>query len=303
MAKKGFFGRLIEKAKEGISRLFGRNKSKVTKEVHELPQEPAHEPSVDYWSTPTREPSSQLVDYLTEPTSEPDYSNDPEYSRQSSHAYWEFQNFKSQYEDLISDANRRWELIEAQGLSSMAISRAKEETGRDYFSLDFADTKEEVIEEVTRAYVFMADKTSTIEGAELYTAEINSERFRGKFGKQYRTPEYNNKGFDTNIINEEYAKEVFRAYRNLESLEQGLIKEYGSENLIIAMYDAKVRGADPFMAGLHLIETWYKTKSTEWQSRFDEAQAEYERFNREPHGTVFDYIEGGDLDDDSNMYF
>lgn len=303
MAKMGFFGRLIEKAKEGISRLFGSKKSAGDVKVHEPVQEPSHEPSISSDANQSTRGSEPLVDYWTKPTSESDYSSDPEYSRQSSHAYWELQNFKSQYEDLISEANRRWELIESQGFSSMAISRAKEETGRDYFSLDFADTEEDVIEEVTRARVFMADKTSTIEGAELYTAEINSERFRGKFGKQYRTPEYNNKGFDTNIINEEYAKEVFRAYRDLESLEQGLIKEYGSENLIIAMYDAKVRGADPFMAGLHLVETWYKTKSTEWQRRFDEAQAEYEKFNREPHGTAFDYIEGGDLDDDSDMYF
>lgn len=306
MAKKGLFGRLAESVRNTISRLFG------SKEPESVKVEPIHTPEpvqpvsppVTPPITPSSTTSTPLADYSNTIEEEPDYSNDSEYYRQTSSAYREFENFKSQYEDLISDANRRWEAIESQGFSSMAIDRAKDETGRDYFSLDFADTEQDVIAEVTRARVFMADRTSTIEGAELYTAEINSERFRGKFGSEYRTPEYGNKGFDINVIDEEYAKEVFRSYRKLEEAKQGLIQEYGSENLIIAMYDAKVRGADPFMTGHHLIETWYKTKTDDWKRRFEEAQKEYERFNQEPHGTPFDYI-GDDLDDLEldDMYF
>ena len=143
----------------------------------------------------------------------------------------------------------------------------------------------------------ISDKTSTIEGAELYTVEINSERFRGKFGSEYRTPEYGNKGFDINVIYEEYAKEVFRSYRKLEELEQGLIQEYGSENLIIAMYDAKVRGADPFVTGHHIIDVWYRSKQDEWERRFEEAQQEFTSARSYKHGTPFDYV-GGDFYDE-----
>lgn len=292
MAKKGFFGRLADSVRKTVSRLFGFRYGKDSG-VPEV--EPVSTPS--HVSTP--EPPKPIT---TEPVySEPE--SDSDYTRQSSRAYWELEAYKSQYEDLISDANRRWEAIESQGYQSMAISRARDEVGRDYFSLDFANDEQDVIAEVTRARVFLADKTSTLEGAELYTAEINSERFRGKFGGEYRKPEYGNKGFDPSVIDEEYAKEVFKSYRKLEEEKQGLIQEYGSENLIIAMYDAKVRGADPFMAGHHLIETWYKTKTDEWERRFEEAQRMYSDSNSYSHGTAFDYI-GGDIDDrDDDMYF
>lgn len=282
MVRKGLFGRLVDAVKQTVSRLFNNQVS-----TPEPPSSPISEP---VFSEPS-EPSSST-------------DSDFEYQRQSSRVYREFEEFKSQYEDLISEANRRWETIEAAGYSSMAISRAKDETGRDYFSLDFALDKEDVIEEVTRARVFMADNTSTLEGAELYTTQINAERFRGKFGGEWRKPEYGNKGFDPNVINEEYAKEVFRAYRKIEEEKQGLIQEYGSENLIIAIYDAKVRGADPFLAGHHIIDTWYETKTEEWKKRFDEAQLRYSESTSYQHGTPFDYA-GGDFDDrnDDDMYF
>ena len=295
MAKKGLFGRLADSVRKTVSRLLGFEYGKD-----------AGTPDVEPVSTPTpvtppEPPKPASPTSVVEP--EPDFSNDSEYYRQSSGAVKEFEEYKSQYEELIAEANRRWEAIESQGYQSMAISRARDEVGRDYFSFDFANDEQDVIEEVTRARVFMADRTSTLEGAELYTAEINSERFRGKFGGEYRKPEYGNKGFDPSVIDEEYAKEVFKSYRKLEEEKQGLIQEYGSENLIIAMYDAKVRGADSFLAGHHLIETWYKTKTDEWERRFDEAQRRYSESNSYTHGTAFDYI-GGDIDDrDDDMYF
>lgn len=286
MAKKGFFGRLVDSVRKTVSRLFG---FEYGEDVSASKVEPV--------STPEPPKPSTIEPVYSEPTS------GSEYTQQSSRTYWDFEAYKSQYEDLISDANRRWEAIESQGYQSMAISRARDEVGRDYFSLDFAIDKQDVIAEVTRARVFLADKTSTLEGAELYTAEINSERFRGKFGGEYRKPEFGNKGFDPSVIDEEYAREVFRSYRKLEEEKQGLIQEYGSENLIIAMYDAKVRGADPLMSGHHLIETWYKTKTAEWERRFEEAQHIYSDSHSYSHGTAFDYI-GGDTDGgDDDMYF
>ena len=296
MAKKGLFGRLADTIRNTVSRLIGRESSAEKPEVNmPEPVEPVQAPS-----------SPSLVDYSA--SDNETFEGGSEYDAQSSFRYKEMQDrldeFKERYQEIIEDANRRWEDIESQGFSSMAIDRAREGSGRDYFTLSLADDEQGVIEEVTRARTFLADKTSTIEGAELYTVEINSERFRGKFGSEYRTPEYGNKGFDINVIDEEYAKEVFRSYRKLEELEQGLIQEYGSENLIIAMYDAKVRGADPFVAGHHIIDTWYRSKQDEWERRFEEAQQEFTAARSYRHGTPFDYV-GGDFNDerDDDMFF
>lgn len=273
MAKKGLFGRLAESVRKTVSRLLG----------------------YDYGESETAIPEVKPVSTPKPP--EPAPISEPVYKRSN------IESMREQYADLISEANQRWEMIESQGFKSMAISRAKDETGRDYFSLDFAENEQDVLEEATRARVFLADRTSTLEGAELYTAEISAEQFRGKFGSKYRTPEYGNKGFDINVIDEEYAKEVFSSYRKLEEEKQGLIQEYGSENLIIAMYDAKVRGEDPFMQGHHLIETWYKTKTDEWENRFEEAQQRYKESNSYRHGTAFEYAGGDESERDEDMYF
>lgn len=274
MAKKGLFGRLVDSVRKTVSRLFG----------FEYPDESSSVPQTPTVDTPEPVSIPKVEPVITRDTSKLD-------------------NLRQQYEGLISEANQRWEMIEAAGYKSMAISRARDEGGRDYFTLDYAESEGDILNEVTRARVFIADKTSTLEGAELYTAEINSERFRGKFGSKYRKPEYGNKGFDPAVIDEEYAKEVFHSYRMLEEDKQGLIQEYGSEKLIIAMYDAKVRGEDPFMAGLHLIEIWYKMKTNEWQDRFDQAQREYTESRSYRHGTAFDYLGDEEYDRDDDMYF
>lgn len=274
MARKGLFGRLRDTVKKTVTRIFGIQFNSDEEEVSRLtPESGERELSKPVYSEP-------------EPYSDTD--SDYSYYRRER----QLDRLREQYSDLISEANQRWELIKSQGLESMAIDRAQNEIGRDYFSLDFALTENDIITEVTRARVFIADQTSTLEGAKLYTAEINSEEFRGKFGSKYRTPEYGNKGFDTNVIDEEYAKEVFRSYRMLEEEKQDLIKSYGSENLIIAMYDARVRGNDPFLAGLDLIDTWYATKTKTWNDRFDEAVHRYNADRYSPHGSVYDYVKG-----------
>jgi hypothetical protein len=177
-------------------------------------------------------------------------------------------------EPIISEANRRIELIQAHGYASAALQRAEQESGRDYFSLDELETAPQIIEEATRARVFIADKTSTIEGAKIYTAQLNAAEFRGKFGNEYHTWEHKFKNFDTSTIDEEMAKQVFSNYRKLEEIRAADITgdgAYGSENLIIAMYEAQIRGEDSFMAGLEQLDAHYRMKTTEWKSRFERA--------------------------------
>ena len=150
MAKKGLFGRLADSVRKTVSRLFG----------FEYPDESSSVPQTPTVDTPEPVSIPRVEPVITRDTSKLD-------------------NLRQQYEGLISEANQRWEMIEAAGYKSMAVSRARDEGGRDYFTLDYAESEGDILNEVTRARVFIADRTSTLEGAELYTAEINSEQFRG----------------------------------------------------------------------------------------------------------------------------
>ena len=118
---------------------------------------------------------------------------------------------KSQLEELFSEANRRIEMIKARGFTSYAIDRVEVEGGKDYFDIEEVTDRESLIEQLTRVRVFLNDKGSTVEGAILDTAQINSEIYKGKFGNQYNTEEYDHKRFDNKIIDEDIAKRAFES--------------------------------------------------------------------------------------------
>lgn len=186
------------------------------------------------------------------------------------------ETMKERLEPIINEANRRVEALKFRNLSSAALLRAEEESGRDYFNLDDLTDRESIIEEATRARVFLADKTSTIEGAKVFTAQLNAAIYKGKFGNQYHNWENKYKNFDISAIDEEIAKEVFRNYRKLEEIRAADIVgdgAYGSENLIIAMYDAQIRGEDSFMAGLEQLDAHYAMKKASWQKRFERSNS------------------------------
>lgn len=259
MAKKGLFGKLADAGRAWIERTFGgdRNENKASRQAEESEAREAERRESE---RAAREAEEQRVK--------------EEASRQAKREVEAIQAMKDRLEPLISEANRRVELLESQGYASAALSRAEQETGRDYFTLDDATTRGEIIEEATRARVFLADETSTIEGAKIYTAQLNAAEFRGKFGNQYHTWEHKFKNFDTSLIDEEIAKTVFSNYRKLEELRAADITgdgAYGSENLIIAMYEAQVRGEDSFMVGIDQLDAHYRKKTREWQSRFERA--------------------------------
>lgn len=253
MARKGFFGRLADAGRAWLKRTFGVSNGEYQ----------ASRQAEDYEGHKAERRESKRVAREVE-----ERMAREEASRQA------IQTMKDRLEPLISEANRRAELLQSQGYASAALSRAEQETGRDYFTLDDANTRGEIIEEATRARVFLADETSTIEGSKIYTAQLNAAEFRGKFGNQYHTWEHKFKNFDTSVIDEEIAKTVFSNYRKLEELRAADITgdgAYGSENLIIAMYEAQVRGEDSFMVGLDQLDAHYRKKTIEWQSRFERA--------------------------------
>lgn len=252
MAKKGFFGKLADIGKQWIQRTFNGDIGRKWVE-----------------RTFNSDTGRQWIEGA--------FGGDrarKEASRQAAHEAEVIQTMKDRLEPLISEANRRAELLQSQGYTSAALLRSEQETGRDYFTLDDASTKGKIIEEATRARVFLADETSTIEGAKIYTAQLNAAEFRGKFGNKYHTWEHKFKNFDTSVIDEEIAKTVFSNYRKLEELRAADITgdgAYGSENLIIAMYEAQVRGEDSFMVGLDQLDAHYRKKTVEWKSRFERA--------------------------------
>lgn len=178
---------------------------------------------------------------------------------------------KSRLEVLFTEANQRIEYIKAQGFTSYAIDKVENEGGKDYFDIEDVTDRESLIEQLTRVRVFLNDKGSTVEGAILDTAQINSEIYKGKFGNQYNTADYDFKRFDNKLINEELAQKAFESYRKIEESKQFLISKgkstndvYGSENLIIALYDAEVRGMDSLEYGFSLLDTFYKQTQDMW---------------------------------------
>lgn len=239
-----------KKAVEDASKLAGRRKSTRAAERDNDLQEskPASSASKLVQQSATR--NEKQVDYL--------------------------ETMKERLEPIINEANRRVENLKFRQLSSAALLRAEEESGRDYFNLDDLADRESIIKEATRARVFLADKTSTIEGAKVFTAQLNAAIYKGKFGNQYHNWENKYKNFDISAIDEDIAKEVFRNYRKLEEIRAADIVgdgAYGSENLIIAMYDAQIRGEDSFMAGLEQLDAHYTMKKTSWQKRFERANS------------------------------
>ena len=83
---------------------------------------------------------------------------------------------------------------------------------------------------------------------------------QGKFGNQYNKEEYNFARYDITTIDKEIAERAFENYRKIESWRasqigrQGQEGVYGSENLIIAMYDAEIRGLDSYAVGNDLLD-------------------------------------------------
>lgn len=293
MAKKGFFERLADFGRKLFSGGKKSNSQLDTKEEQRKNKSDSFSKSApisELDSTPSFEqdeaPDANYEDSSRLSDSEYEYSRQvaADYSREQNDSIREaedaerekFEQKRRELEPIIDEANRRIGNIVNLGLQSAALSRVEEETGRPYLTLDDAETIPQLITEATRARVFLNDKTSTIEGAKVYTAQLNAEEFRGKFGNQYHTWEHKFKNFDTNSIDEEIAKRVFANYRKLEELRAADIVgdgAYGSENLIIAMYDAEIHGEDSFDVGLDQLNAHYAQKTEEWQNRFERANS------------------------------
>lgn len=271
MAKKNIFQKIFA----GIGKIFNPNKAK--KESAKKAVEDASKLADRKKSTRESGRDSEITEQKLETNSRAPASKLAQEAVNRNEKQVDYlERMKERLQPIISEANRRIEALKFRQLSSAAVLRAEEESGRDYFDIDELADKSSIIKEATRARVFLADKTSTIEGAKVFTAQLNAAIYKGKFGNQYHNWENKYKNFDISTIDEEIAKEVFRNYRKLEEIRAADIigdGAYGSENLIIAMYDAQIRGEDSFMAGLDQLNTHYKMKQATWQKRFERANS------------------------------
>lgn len=267
MAKKNIFQKIFA----GIGKIF--NPSKRKEEAAKKAVEDASKLADRKKSTRAAERDSNLPENKSKtPASKLAPQNSHRAAKQADY----LQSMKERLEPIINEANRRAEALKFRQLSSAALLRAEEESGRDYFDIDELTDRSSIIKEATRARVFLADKTSTIEGAKVFTAQLNAAVYKGKFGNQYHNWENKYKNFDISTIDEKIAKEVFRNYRKLEEIRAADIVgdgAYGSENLIIAMYDAQIRGEDSFMAGLEQLDAHYAMKKASWQKRFERSNS------------------------------
>lgn len=188
-------------------------------------------------------------------------------------------DYIDKFQPIVDLANKRIETILEAGYNSLAIDRIEQQTGREYFDLNDVKNREDLISRITAVRVFLADKGSTLEGAKLEMTQIATERYKGKFGNQYNTEEHNFARYDTSVIDKEVAERAFANYRRLESIRASQIGRqdqagvYGSENLIIAMYDAEIRGLDSLLVGNDLLDAFEEQNEASWRSIQNESES------------------------------
>ena len=182
----------------------------------------------------------------------------------------------NKFTPLMEVANERIREILEHDYMSLAVKRVQEQQERDYFDMFDVNTREDLISRVTAIRVFLADEGSTLEGARKETLQT---LYGGKFGNEYNNKQNKFARYDISAIDKEKAEKAFENYRKLEEQWAALIGRqggagvYGSENLIIAMYDAEVRGIDSFDVGKDLLEEFEKEQKTSWKPIEDEAEA------------------------------
>lgn len=174
---------------------------------------------------------------------------------------------KRDLDKLFDIANDRISQIYARGYHSYAVDKLTDIDGDPYFSLDRVNDKDDVMVELHRVRGFLNDKASTVEGAFLQTAQISAEEYKGAFGNQYNNEENQFAHYDRQRIDDEVAKRAFKSYRKIEehrAAEIVMDGAYGSENLIIALYDAEIRGMDSLEYGEDLLDTFAKEHEEIW---------------------------------------
>lgn len=157
---------------------------------------------------------------------------------------------------LVNQANERAHILRDKGIDSRAMDEAtrtlKRQSSRvdddELFRADLSNRRL-LNREFARVTEFLNDYTSTETGAGDFASKLSY--YSGAFGGQWQDTTGEN--YDTSRINEEMAKQAFSIYRKVSEEVGGYemisaifkgkesLVGYGSENLIIAIYDMVVQ--------------------------------------------------------------
>lgn len=159
--------------------------------------------------------------------------------------------YREQLSVLVDEANSRVaRLSKMKRVESRALDEARrtlptsrDENG-DLFTANLR-TEAQITRELSRVMAFLGDFTSLARGAENFTNDLSSA---GLFGGQFRAD--GGPGYDTSVVDPEVGDKVFDIYHRVLEIEGGWSRvmgyfhansgglvEYGSENLINAIYD------------------------------------------------------------------
>lgn len=160
------------------------------------------------------------------------------------------QQHRQQLQVLVDEANARVDrLAGMKRVQSRALDEARrtvpESRKSDELFTANLRTEAQINRELSRVMTFLGDYTSLARGAENFTEDLTAA---GLFGGQYRAN--GGPGYNTDVVDEEIGEKVFDIYHRVLEVEGGWSRvmgyfkansgglvEYGSENLINAIYD------------------------------------------------------------------
>lgn len=191
----------------------------------------------------------------------------------------ELEEWKEKLQPAVDEANQRIRNLFTNGLTTTYLEKLAEGRETFRFEIDDIESANELRTVMTQVRVFLNDLGDTNDKAILQTAMLNAELYRGQFGNQYGKRHFNIESVIDEAgrlkregINPEIAKRAFAAYRRLEESwaavigRQGQEGVYGSENLIIALYDIEARGMDSLDFGRDLLEAFENETLKEWEN-------------------------------------
>lgn len=183
----------------------------------------------------------------------------------------ELEEWKQRLQPLVDSANYRIDELHGEGITTVTLERFQQGDENKMFDISNITDIDELRAMLTQIRVFLNDAGESDDKAFLETAMLSAEIYRGQFGNEYQEDKKRFNLHDVideegaikrQAINPDVASRAFEAYRRLEEEygavigRQGGDGVYGSENLIIAIYDWEARGMDGQLYGKELLESW-----------------------------------------------
>lgn len=189
-------------------------------------------------------------------------------------------DYKTRMQEVIDYANSRIDAAMLKQQASIELDRFLQGDSTKRFDISDIDDPGELRAYMTMVRSIIPTISEDSEKALIDTAFMARASYEGQFGNKWRETYKDEDGqvhyrhfnihdvIDENgrvirkAIDPEIASKAFEAYRKLEAEFGGFIGRqgqegvYGSENLIIAIYDSFVRGEDGQLFGHDLLNAW-----------------------------------------------